>query len=105
MQTLAPSARHDEEEREHAAYRAVGVSQSVVLPSVDGHEHGGCPRNAHAGSARAHTLLCWRTQELFFLENARRWADALRDADVVMNERARSHGGAFWREEFPLMVA
>jgi hypothetical protein len=27
------------------------------------------------------------------------------DADVVMNERAGSHGGAFWREEFPLMVA
>ncbi len=45
------------------------------------------------------------TQEPFFLENARRWADALRDADVVMNERAGSHGGAFWREEFTLMVA
>jgi len=47
------------------------------------------------------------TQEPFFLENARRWADALRDADadVVMNERAGSHGGAFWRDEFPLMVA
>ena len=26
-------------------------------------------------------------------------------AGVVMNERAGSHGGAFWREEFPLMVA
>ena len=47
------------------------------------------------------------TQEPFFLENARRWADALRGAggDVVMKERAGSHGGAFWREEFPLMVA
>jgi len=47
------------------------------------------------------------TQEPFFLENARRWAGALRDAgaDVVMNERTGSHGGAFWREEFPLMVA
>ena len=46
-------------------------------------------------------------QEPFFLENARRWANALRDAgaDVVMNERTGSHGGAFWREEFPLMVA
>jgi enterochelin esterase-like enzyme len=46
------------------------------------------------------------TQEPFFLENARRWADALRDAggDVVMSEREGSHGGAFWREEFPLMV-
>ena len=47
------------------------------------------------------------TQEPFFLENARRWADALHDAcaDVVMQERTGSHGGAFWREEFPLMVA
>jgi enterochelin esterase-like enzyme len=47
------------------------------------------------------------TQEPFFLENARTWAAALRDAnaDVVMHERAGSHGDAFWREEFPLMVA
>jgi enterochelin esterase-like enzyme len=46
-------------------------------------------------------------QEPFFLQNATRWADALRDADadVVMTERAGSHGGAFWKEEFPLMVA
>jgi enterochelin esterase-like enzyme len=47
------------------------------------------------------------TEEPFFLGNARKWADALRDsgADVVMYERAGSHGGAFWREEFLLMVA
>lgn len=47
------------------------------------------------------------TLESFFLENATRWAVALRDAgaDVVMTERVGSHGGAFWREEFPLMVA
>jgi enterochelin esterase-like enzyme len=47
------------------------------------------------------------TQEPFFLENAMRWAVALRDAgaDVVMKERIGSHGGAFWRNEFPLMVA
>jgi len=53
------------------------------------------------------TYLVAGTQEPFFLGNARRWADALRDAgaDVVMNERAGSHGGAFWGEEFPLMVA
>ncbi len=53
------------------------------------------------------TYLVAGTQEPFFLENARRWADALRhaDAEVVMNERVGSHGGAFWREEFPLMVA
>ena len=47
------------------------------------------------------------TQEPFFLENAMRWAQALRDAgaDVVMTERVGSHGDAFWKEEFPLMVA
>ena len=47
------------------------------------------------------------TLEPFFLENATRWAAALRDAgaDVVMTERVGSHGDAFWREEFPLMVA
>ena len=46
------------------------------------------------------------TLEPFFLQNATRWADALRSAgaDVVMTERAGSHGDAFWREELPLMV-
>jgi enterochelin esterase-like enzyme len=46
------------------------------------------------------------TQEPFFLENAMRWKEALRNAgaDVVMNERVGSHGGAFWRGEFPLML-
>jgi enterochelin esterase-like enzyme len=53
------------------------------------------------------TYLLAGTQEPFFLGNARRWADALGDvnADVVMNERNGAHGGAFWREEFPLMIA
>ena len=46
------------------------------------------------------------TQEPFFLENATRWADALRDAgkDVNITERDGGHGDAFWGEEFPLMV-
>ena len=46
-------------------------------------------------------------QEPFFLKNANLWAEALRHAgaDVVMTERAGSHGDAFWKEEFPLMVA
>jgi enterochelin esterase-like enzyme len=47
------------------------------------------------------------TEEPWFLENAIRWADALRDAgaDVMMAEREGSHGGPFWRAEFPLMAA
>jgi len=53
------------------------------------------------------TYLVAGTQEPFFLKNATRWAVALRDAgaDVVMTERVGSHGGVFWRDEFPLMVA
>jgi enterochelin esterase-like enzyme len=53
------------------------------------------------------TYLVAGTLEPFFLENARRWATALSDADmdVVMTERVGSHGDAFWREELPLMVA
>lgn len=47
------------------------------------------------------------TLEPFFHKNATCWAVTLRDAgaDVVMTERVGSHGDAFWREEFPLMVA
>jgi pimeloyl-ACP methyl ester carboxylesterase len=46
------------------------------------------------------------SREPFFLENATIWASALREAgaDVVMRERVGSHGGAFWHQEFPLMV-
>jgi enterochelin esterase-like enzyme len=44
--------------------------------------------------------------EPFFLENATRWAYALREAgaDVVMSEREVSHAAKAWRGEFPLMV-
>lgn len=47
------------------------------------------------------------TQEPFFLDNAERWASALReaDADLVVMEKDGGHGDAFWAEEFPLMVA
>jgi hypothetical protein len=47
------------------------------------------------------------TLEPFFLENATRWAAALRDAgaEVLMNERVASHGAALWQAEFPLIVA
>jgi len=46
-------------------------------------------------------------QEPFFLENATRWAHALRDAgaEVTMIERNGTHGGDFWRQELPLMAA
>jgi enterochelin esterase-like enzyme len=53
------------------------------------------------------TYLVAGTLEPFFVENATRWADALRDAgaDVVMTERVGNHGDPFWAVEFPLMVA
>jgi hypothetical protein len=53
------------------------------------------------------TYLVAGTLEPFFLDNATRWADALRDAgaDVVLSERVGSHGEELWRAEFPAMVA
>jgi enterochelin esterase-like enzyme len=47
------------------------------------------------------------TLEPFFLENARAWTEALRTAgaEVIMTERVGSHGDAFWKQEFPLMVS
>ncbi|HEU5152922.1 MAG TPA: alpha/beta hydrolase-fold protein [Iamia sp.] len=46
-------------------------------------------------------------QEPFFLDNAVRWADALRTAgaEVAMVERDGEHGGPFWGRELPRMVA
>ncbi len=76
----------------------------VVLCASPG---GGYRPPAIMPSPLPRTYLVAGTEEPFFLENARRWADALREAeaDVVMHERPGSHGGAFWRAEFPLMVA
>src|SRR6185295_18461578 len=47
------------------------------------------------------TYLVAGTLEPFFLDNAARWAAALRDAaaDVVMTERVAGHDAAMWREE------
>ena len=53
------------------------------------------------------TYLVAGTREPFFLENAARWAVALRDAgaEVLMTERRAGHDDSMWRKEFPLMVA
>jgi enterochelin esterase-like enzyme len=58
-------------------------------------------------SSMPRTYLVAGTLEPFFLENANRWADALRAAgvDVVMSKRIGNHGDPFWAHEFPLMVA
>ena len=72
--------------RSSATHRARDTDRLVMIPS---------------------TYLVAGTLEPFFLKNAARWADALRDAgaDVVMAKRVGSHGDALWQEEFPLMVA
>ena len=59
-----------------------------------------------SASSLPRTYLVAGTLEPFFLENATRWADALRDAgaDVMLTERVGDHGDPFWRAEFPLMV-
>ena len=69
----------------------VCASPSAELPTVGG----------DAGDAAAR-LSRGRPEKPFFLENAARWATALRDADadVVMTDRPGTHGGDFWRQEF-----
>ena len=52
------------------------------------------------------TYLVAGTREPFFLDNAARWAAALRNAnaDVVMSERAAGHNDEMWRRELALMI-
>jgi enterochelin esterase-like enzyme len=97
-----------------------GVSASAELALAMGLRHpdiygavlctspgGGYRPPAVMPSSLPRAYLVAGTREPFFRQNAARWAEALCDAgaDVVMTERVGSHGDAFWREEFPLMVA
>ncbi|UXN74562.1 esterase family protein [Devosia sp. A8/3-2] len=52
------------------------------------------------------TYLAAGSLEPFFLENATRWAEAMRaaGADIVMRQRAGDHGDPFWQAEFVRMV-
>ena len=53
------------------------------------------------------SYLVGGTQEQWFFDNATRWADALSDAggDVVIEQRNGEHGGEFWYDEIPRMIA
>ncbi|TCO43948.1 putative esterase [Kribbella antiqua] len=97
-----------------------GVSASAELALAMGLRHpdvygavfsaspgGGYRPPAELPSPFPRTYLVAGTHEPWFLENATRWADALRaaDADVVLTERPGDHGDPFWEAEFPLMVA
>ena len=87
---------------------AVGIGHPSVYGAVLSASPGGGYRPpAVMPSPLPRVYLVAGTLEPFFLKNAARWAAALRDAgaDLVMTERAGSHGDAFWTEEFPLMVA
>jgi hypothetical protein len=60
----------------------------------------------YAESASARISCRWHTGAVLPRERKEVGGRAARrNGNVVMNERAGSHGGAFWREEFPLMVA
>ncbi|MGA7158283.1 MAG: alpha/beta hydrolase-fold protein [Acidobacteriaceae bacterium] len=86
---------------------ALGLRHPSVFGAIFCASPGGGYKPPHALShPLPRTYLVAGTQEPFFLANAQKWADALRNAgaDVVMKERAGSHGGAFWQQEFPLMV-
>jgi pimeloyl-ACP methyl ester carboxylesterase len=87
---------------------ALGLRHPDVYGAVfSGSPGGGYKPTGVMPSPIPRVYLVAGTLEPFFLDNATRWAVALRDAgaDVVMSERVASHGDALWRGEFPLMVA
>ena len=85
----------------------MGIRHPAVHGAVFSASPGGGYRPLTGWRVRCRASTSSRARMQFFLDNAARWADALRDADVdvVMMERDGGHGGAFWGEEFPLMVA
>jgi len=87
---------------------AIGLRHPDLYGAIFSGSPGGGYRPPHVmPTPLPRTYLVAGTLEPFFLDNAARWAAALRDAaaDVVMSERAAGHDDAMWREEFPLMVA
>jgi predicted esterase len=87
---------------------ALGLRHPDVYGAVlAGSPGGGYRPPAVLPSQLPRVYLFAGTREPFFRDNATRWAQALRHAgaDVVLSERAASHGAAHWRGEFPLMVA
>jgi pimeloyl-ACP methyl ester carboxylesterase len=87
---------------------ALGVRHPAVYGVVfSGSPGGGYKPSAELSKPLPRVYLVAGTKEPFFLQNAIRWASALRSAgaDVVLRERNASHGDPLWRSEFPLMVA
>lgn len=86
---------------------AMGVRHPDVYGSVFSASPGGGYRPTALEGVLPSFYLVAGQQEPFFAENAQRWLDAIRAAggDAVMHVRDGDHGGAFWFEEFPLMVS
>jgi enterochelin esterase-like enzyme len=87
---------------------ALGLRHPDVYGAVfSGSPGGGFRPPDEMPSSIPRTYLFAGTQEPFFLENATRWAHALRDAgaDVLMRERDVPHGAKAWQSEFSRMVA
>lgn len=86
---------------------ALGLRHPEIYGAIFSASPGGGYRPPAAMPSRwPRTYLVAGKLEPFFLDNALRWAAALRDAtaDVVMSERAAGHDDEMWRQEFPLMV-
>lgn len=79
------------------------VYSAILCASPGG---GFTPTTNPPPSSAPRTYLVAGQEEPWFLENANRWADALGAAgvDVVFEQRHGEHGGAFWYDEFPLML-
>ena len=86
---------------------ALGLRYPELYGAIFSASPGGGYRPPDAMPTRLpRTYLVAGTLEPFFLDNAARWAAALRDAtaDVVMSQRAAGHDDEMWRREFPLMI-
>jgi enterochelin esterase-like enzyme len=86
---------------------ALGLGHPDVYGVVlSGSPGGGYQPTGTMPSSLPRVYLFAGTLEPFFLDNANRWAVALREAgaDVVMKEREVSHGASSWRDVFPLML-
>ncbi len=89
----------------------LAIALGLAHPDVFGAVLCASPGGGHQPAAPLPSSLprCYftgGTEEPWFYENAKRWADHLSaaGADVVITERNGNHGDPFWREELPLMV-
>jgi enterochelin esterase-like enzyme len=87
---------------------ALGLRRPDIYGAIiSGSPGGGYKPPGDMSISLPRTYLFAGTLEPFFLENATRWADALRagGAAVVTSEFAVSHGAEAWRGHFATMVA